>query len=309
MRRLLLRTRAILRDALKPVTGAIVGAIAVGLLRATSLLRSRQDCEFLGSVTRTVGPWLREHKIGHANLTAAFPEKSSAEIDAILMGVWDNLGRVGAEFAHLDHIWKLDPEHWDASRVEPAPGTSKIRNAEGRWQGRTDFREPPRQLGAAGARRSRLRPGIGGTVCRPNIAAVDRAVQDIRSVNMGTMVATTHDAPLRLAQALQAGVHVGMLVDQHFGRGVDVTFFGPYRQSQSPARAAGTSGRGPHPWRAHHPPPQSSLPRRIVGRGEAHSRCRGKIDVQATTQAINSVIEGWVREHPEQWLWLHRRWR
>ena len=35
----------------------------------------------------------------------------------------------------------------------------------------------------------------------------------------------------------------------------------------------------------------------------------GKIDIQGTTQAITSVVEGWVREHPEQWLWLHRRWR
>jgi KDO2-lipid IV(A) lauroyltransferase len=35
----------------------------------------------------------------------------------------------------------------------------------------------------------------------------------------------------------------------------------------------------------------------------------GKIDIQATTQAIATVVEGWVREHPEQWLWLHRRWR
>ncbi len=35
----------------------------------------------------------------------------------------------------------------------------------------------------------------------------------------------------------------------------------------------------------------------------------GRIDVQGTMQAITTVIEGWVREHPEQWLWLHRRWR
>jgi KDO2-lipid IV(A) lauroyltransferase len=35
----------------------------------------------------------------------------------------------------------------------------------------------------------------------------------------------------------------------------------------------------------------------------------GKIDIQGTTQAVTNVVEGWVREHPEQWLWLHRRWR
>jgi KDO2-lipid IV(A) lauroyltransferase len=26
-------------------------------------------------------------------------------------------------------------------------------------------------------------------------------------------------------------------------------------------------------------------------------------------QAVTSVVEGWIREYPEQWLWLHRRWR
>jgi len=36
---------------------------------------------------------------------------------------------------------------------------------------------------------------------------------------------------------------------------------------------------------------------------------QGEIDIQGTMQAITTVIEGWVREHPEQWLWLHRRWR
>jgi KDO2-lipid IV(A) lauroyltransferase len=35
----------------------------------------------------------------------------------------------------------------------------------------------------------------------------------------------------------------------------------------------------------------------------------GRVDITGTMQAIMSIIEGWVREHPEQWLWLHRRWR
>jgi len=35
----------------------------------------------------------------------------------------------------------------------------------------------------------------------------------------------------------------------------------------------------------------------------------GKVDVVGAMQAVTSVIEGWVREYPDQWLWLHRRWR
>ena len=35
----------------------------------------------------------------------------------------------------------------------------------------------------------------------------------------------------------------------------------------------------------------------------------GRIDVPQSTQLIATVIERWIREHPEQWLWFHRRWR
>jgi KDO2-lipid IV(A) lauroyltransferase len=310
MRRLFLRTKAVLHEALKPVTGAILGAIAVGLLRGTRYFNPDRTADFFASITRVIGPWLPEHKIGRANLTAAFPEKSPAEVDAILNGVWDNLGRVGAEFAHLDHLWDLDPEHWENRRIEPAPGAiEKFLALRDDGKGALIFASHLGnwELPALAAPAYGLESAI--LFRRPNIAAVDRAIQDIRSVNMGAMIATTHDAPLRLAQALQKGVHVGMLVDQHFSRGVDVTFFGRNakanpllarlaRQVECPIHGVRVIRLPNHRFRIE-----------ISDEVKPVRDADGKIDVQGTTQAINTVIEGWVREHPEQWLWLHRRWR
>ena len=42
---------------------------------------------------------------------------------------------------------------------------------------------------------------------------------------------------------------------------------------------------------------------------ESPVKTPGKVDVRGTMQVITSIIEGWVREHPAQWLWMHRRWR
>jgi KDO2-lipid IV(A) lauroyltransferase len=42
---------------------------------------------------------------------------------------------------------------------------------------------------------------------------------------------------------------------------------------------------------------------------EPRRDAEGKVDIAGTMQVITSVVEGWVREHPEQWLWVHRRWR
>src|SRR4030088_333195 len=118
MSRLLLRTRARIRDATKPLGEAAVGALTIAMLRATRYFDPIKTADMFGRVARLIGPVMREQKIGRANLTAAFPEKSSAEIEAILAGVWDNLGRIGAEFAHLDHIWQHDPAHPEESRIE-----------------------------------------------------------------------------------------------------------------------------------------------------------------------------------------------
>ncbi len=60
----------------------------------------------------------------------------------------------------------------------------------------------------------------------PNNKAVAKEIARIRAPLMGHLIRSRAQAPLEMAAALQRGEHLGMLVDQHFSRGVDVTFFG-----------------------------------------------------------------------------------
>src|SRR5262249_46795408 len=61
---------------------------------------------------------------------------------------------------------------------------------------------------------------------RPNIGAIGDAIVKMRAGCMGNLIPTGLDAPIRLANAMARGEHAGMLVDQHFVKGVDVVFFG-----------------------------------------------------------------------------------
>ena len=304
------RARARIRDAAKPIAEAAVGALTIGMLRTTRYFDPIKTANLFGRIARSIGPMMREQRIGRANLTAAFPEKSPAEIETILAGVWDNLGRVGAEFAHLDHIWEHDPAYPEQSRIEILPRTHEL-FAQLRLDGKPALIFASHlgnwELPALAA----VAHGLDAAILyrRPNIASADRAIQEIRAVKMGTLIAAGRDAPLKLAEALQNGQHVAMLVDQYLTNGVEVTFFGRktranpmlarlLRQVECPIHGVRVVRLPGHRFRAE-----------LSDEVEPVRDTAGKIDVQGTTQAITSVVEGWIREYPDQWLWLHRRWR
>jgi Kdo2-lipid IVA lauroyltransferase/acyltransferase len=310
MSRLLPRARARIRDATKPIAEAAVGALTIGMLRTTRYFDPIKTANLFGRIARSIGPMLREQRIGRANLIAAFPEKSPAEIETILAGVWDNLGRIGAEFAHLDHIWEHDPAFPEQSRIEILPRTHEL-FAQLRLDGKPALIFASHlgnwELPALAA----VAHGLDAAILyrRPNIASADRAIQEIRAVKMGTLIPAGRDAPLKLAEALQNGQHVAMLVDQYLTNGVEVTFFGRktranpmlarlLRQVECPIHGVRVVRLPGHRFRA-------ELSEEVKPVRDA----AGNIDVQGTTQAITSVVESWIREYPDQWLWLHRRWR
>src|ERR1700751_5055539 len=226
MASLVARARAGISRATKPLGAAAVGALTVGLLRATRYFDADRTADAFARITRLIGPLLREQRIGRANLTAAFPEKSPEEIERILAGVWDNLGRMGAEFAHLDHIWDFAEDYPEDGRHQLAPGTRELFHKL-RLDGKPALIFASHLANWEMPALAAVAHGLDTAILyrRPKIASADRLIQEMRQVKMGTLIPAGREAPLRLAEALQRGQHVAMLVDQYLTGGVEVTFF------------------------------------------------------------------------------------
>ena len=294
----------------KKLLDAAIGAVAVGLLRTVKLTNRERAANFAGAVMRKLGPLVPEHRLGRDNLHAAFPEKTDTEVEQILAGVWDNLGRVAAEFVHLNEFRVNEPgiSLTDTVIVDTAT-VERVRRiiankATLSFACHTANWEIPavvtHQIGVPSAVLYR----------RPNIAAVSDAIIKLRAGVMGQLIPTGLDAPIRLARLLQDGVHVGMLVDQHYTKGVDVQFFGRGCKANPLIAVLARQLECPiYGLRAVRLPDRNRFRIDITDPIEPPRDAEGRIDVQGTMQAITSVIEGWVREYPDQWLWLHRRWR
>ncbi|MGY2051074.1 lipid A biosynthesis lauroyl acyltransferase [Methylobacterium sp. JK268] len=278
------------------------------LFGIASLLGPARAGGFGAWLGRTLGPRLPSHRTALANLRQAYPDKSEAAIAALARGAWENLGRTGAEYAHLGEIFDYDPqaaspgrievegiEHFFALRDDGKPGlifSAHLAN----WE-----------LPAICAARFGLE---ASAVFRPpNNPAAKRLVAEVRRATMGGLTAAGPGAAFAMQGVVERGGHLGMLVDQHFTRGVVVEFFGrPVLVNPLLAKLARHYECPVHGVRVIRLPgdrfrleltPALDLPRDAAG----------ALDIQGAMQAMTRVIEGWVREHPDQWMWMHRRWR
>ncbi|QFR31886.1 lipid A biosynthesis lauroyl acyltransferase [Ancylobacter sp. TS-1] len=261
-----------------------------------------------GFWARHIGRFTPIHQQSLKNLRLAFPEKTEAEREAIAVGMWDNLGRMAGEFVHLDRIWQYNMWEPSKSRIE----TTGVSNFVAM---RIDGK--PALVFTAHLANWEL-PAIAAAAQGLDSAVLFRAPDnsffadllfEARSRVMGNLVAASHVAVFELAAVLDQGKHLGILVDQVRRGGPTVQFFGqPCSSNPTIARLARLYECPVHGVRVIRLPegrfriqctPALDLPR----------DAKGKIDVDGAMQAITSVVEGWVREHPEQWTWFYKRWR
>jgi Kdo2-lipid IVA lauroyltransferase/acyltransferase len=295
---------------MKAAIDAGAGHLAVFLLNLVRRLDPDRSADFAGRLMRRIGPLLPEHRTGRANLAAAYPEKSPAEIETILRGVWDNLGRTGVEFAHLDRLWDYDLTRQRMGRIEDSDeDLDRIQRLRDSGRPALVFAAHLANWELSALAATALGLDVAVLYRAPNLGDVAKAVNRIRSRGMGTLIPTGPDAVIKIAAALERGAPVALLVDQHFTQGIEVEFFGRRckvnpmiarlaRNFECPIHGTRVIRLPGHRFRVTFSEPITP-PRASDGR----------IDIAGTMQAITNVIEGWIREHPEQWLWLHRRWR
>jgi Kdo2-lipid IVA lauroyltransferase/acyltransferase len=255
-----------------------------------------------GLLGRLVGPRLGVSGRARRNLAAAMPELSAGEIARIVRGMWDNLGRVAAEYPHLRRLRVFAPggrvatsgfDHIDRAT---AAGRSVIvfSGHLANWE-----------IGALAA--GQYGTDVAQIYRAANNPLVDRMIQRFRGTG-GEFIPKGRVASRRALATLRRGAHLALLADQKINDGIAVPFFGRpamtgpalallalhFRCEVLPARVERLNGAH---FRLTIEPP---LPLPDTGDRAA--------DAATLMAAVNERLESWIRARPAEWFWLHNRW-
>lgn len=255
-----------------------------------------------GAVACWIGPRLGVSNRARRNLRAALPDLSATQIEAIVHGMWDNLGRVASEYPHLRQIRVFPPD----GRVD-THGLDNLDQALAAGRPVILFGGHLGNWEIAALAAGQYGLDVAQIYRAANNPLVDRMIARFRS-NRGEFIPKGSIASRRAVAALRRGAHLTLLADQKLNDGIAVPFFGRpamtapalallalhFNCTVLPARVERL--RGAHFRLTLYPPHQ--LPR--TGDRDA--------DVAALMAAVNATLENWIRERPEQWFWLHNRW-
>ncbi len=248
----------------------------------------------------------RLRQVGMRNLEMVFPEKSVAERSRILRGVFTSLGR---QLAELCQFPRYTPENIDD--VVVYDGLDNYERAYARGKGVLFL-----TAHFGGWELSAFAHSLHGhwlhIVMRPmDNEYLDRLLQGYRTMH-GNKTVGKDDFVRGLLAAMKAGETVGILMDTNMTppQGIFVDFFGiPACTASGLARIALRTDAAVVPgftiWDA-------TLRKYRLRFDPALQLVRtGRLedDIAANTQLFTKVIEDYVRKYPDQWLWVHRRWK
>jgi KDO2-lipid IV(A) lauroyltransferase len=279
-------------------------AAAARLLLGTLARRDMDAASDLGAgLVRRIGPFTRAHRTAVANLAAALPHLSTAERDAVLNAAWDNLGRTTAEYAVIPRLWREGfGDRIEVTGHEPLEALGRDNKPAllfsahlGNWE------IIPLALAKA------ARP-LTIVYRPPNNRTVDGMIGDVRAPYTAGMAPKGAAGARMILKALDRGEQVFMVVDQKINAGLEIPFFGRGAFTGPAIVLFAMRNKCPvFPVRC-----IRTDRCRFTVRVEEPWHFEGEADdenaVRAGLLRVNQRLETWIREHPGQWLWMHKRW-
>ncbi|MEP6716641.1 MAG: lysophospholipid acyltransferase family protein [Terriglobia bacterium] len=242
----------------------------------------------------------RLRRIARRNLTFAYPESSAAWREQTIDGVFRSIGRLLVVFARLTRIDGTNVKGW--IRYE---GFEHYKQAKERGRG-VLFATAHLGNWELSAFAHALLTEPMNVVVRPlDNPFVDELVEHRRGLS-GNMLISKREFARGILQALRKNAPVGILVDQNSSGETDVfvPFFGKLAAtSLAFAKLAARSGAAVIPGFA----VWNEAEQGYVLRFYPEVAISG--DAAEDTARIQAAIEAAIRENPDQWLWIHRRWK
>jgi KDO2-lipid IV(A) lauroyltransferase len=265
---------------------------------------ARGVCIVFGRVVYYLHPRLR--RVGWRNLEMAFPEKSVRERRRILKGVYTSLGRLLAEFCLFPYYTTRN-----ASQVAVYQGFENFEAAERRGKG-VLFLTGHFGGWEVGSFFHSLHGHPMRIVVRPlDNPFVDALVTRYRTLHGNTIVGK-QDFARGLLSAMRNNETVGILMDTNMTppQGVFVPFFGIQACTASGmARVALRTEAAVVPAFTIWDPDLRKYRVEFAPALELARSGDDEADAVANTALFNRVLESYVRKYPDQWLWVHRRWK
>jgi KDO2-lipid IV(A) lauroyltransferase len=247
-------------------------------------------------------------RTGRRNLELAFPEKSVEERERILRGAFANLGRHLGEFSQLPKL--RTPE--DAYRTVRFEGRDRAVGAiaSGRGVLFLTGHMGAWEMSPVGLRLSGS-PPVNFLVRRIDNPRVEALADSYRTL-CGNRTIDKRDAARPLLSALRRGEGVGILVDLNTldREGVFVDFFGrPASTTSGLAVFALRTDAVVMPVFTYWDEAEGRYVLHFYEPVEVTRTGSKEDDIRENTQRFTKVVEDFVREHPDQWLWIHKRWK
>ncbi|MGZ3457058.1 MAG: lysophospholipid acyltransferase family protein [Archangium sp.] len=296
------RLTQVLGERPSPVMGWLANRVMDAVC---ALPAARRDglARFVGWLAFTLGI---RRRVALENLAHAFPERSEAERRRIALGAYITMARVVIESIdekdHVEPEWEepeVKGEAWEALKATIARGQGALLVTAhfGNWE-RTG--------------KMVLRRGIPlNALVRPLKGALNMRIVDNR-LAAGAGLIFPRGAIAQSLKAMKLGETVLMLLDQSMPAkaAVFVPFFGR-PASTTPAMAMVAQRTGAPVFVVMGIRDESGRRMRLEVEGPipAPEVPEGQDALAAHTAAVTAVLEKYVWRYPEQWLWLHRRWK